>query len=71
MMKDMTDLEIILGLECSGLTIEDMEDWNRVKDLAKDLSRSQGFYGRLYRNMENFEEEYGTEGLKTSFPINM
>lgn len=71
MMKDMTDLEIILGLECSGLTLEDMEDWERVKALAKDLSRSQGFYGRLYRNMVDFEDEYGIEGLETSFPILM
>ena len=67
----MTDLEIILGLECSGLTLEDMEDWERVKALAKDLSRSQGFYGRLYRNMVDFEDEYGIEGLETSFPILM
>ena len=57
-MKDCTDdVEVIMALEGDTLELDDMEDWNRLKELAKSLSRSQGFYGRLLANMEEVEEE--------------
>lgn len=56
MMKNMDDISIIMELEGGSLEIEDMEDWYRVKDIAENLSTSQGFYGRLLASMEEFEE---------------
>lgn len=63
-MKDCTDdVKVIMALEGDTLELDDMEDWNRLKELAESLSRSQGFYGRLLASMEEAEKE----GL--SFPI--
>ena len=63
-MKDcIDDVKVIMALEGDTLELDDMEDWNRLKELAKSLSRSQGFYGRLLASMEEAEKE----GL--SFPI--
>lgn len=57
-MKECTDdVEVIMALEGDTLELDDMEDWNRLKELAKSLSRSQGFYGRLLASMEEVEEE--------------
>ena len=57
-MKECTDdVEVIMALEGDTLELDDMEDWNRLKELAKSLSRSQGFYGRLLANMEEINEE--------------
>lgn len=60
------DVDLIMALEGDTLMIEDMDDWNRVLELAKDFSRSQGFYGRLARDMIEMEE---SEGI--SFPVYM
>lgn len=65
-MKNMSDVEVIMELEGGQLFIEDQDDWNRLKDLAYNLSFSQGFYGRLYTNMIDYEEWNGLE-----FPICM
>jgi hypothetical protein len=55
--KDCADsVDICMALEGETLMIEDMEDWNRVKSVAESLSRSQGFYGRLLAQMNEFEE---------------
>lgn len=63
-MKDcIDDVKVIMALEGDTLELDDMEDWNRLKELAKSLSRSQGFYGRLLASMEEAEKE----GLE--FPI--
>ena len=64
------DIDIILDLEEEGreLVIEDYDMWERVKDLCYDLSRSQGFYGRRYRDMCQFEDYYDGE---LPFPIVM
>ena len=51
----MNELDLILEIEGGQLIISDYEDWNRVKELARDWSRSQGFYGRLLRDMIDFE----------------
>lgn len=56
---DMDDVDIIMLIEEDVLPISDVADWNRVKALALDLSKSKGYYGRLYRNMINLENEYG------------
>ena len=57
-MKDCTDdVEVIMALEGDTLELDDMEDWNRLKEIARGLAGSQGFYGRLLANMEEVEEE--------------
>lgn len=61
----MDDLDIIMGLEEDELELQDMADWNRVKEVAKSLAGSQGFYGRLLADMEEMEPDIGDE----SFPI--
>lgn len=71
MKKTMTDIDIILELEGGELVIEDNIDWQRVKNLAHSLSYSQGFYGRLYRQMCEFENECMETDGELSFPILM
>ena len=67
---DMDDVAIIIELEGGELKIEDTDDWNAVKDIAKGFSTSQGFYSRLLRDMKEAEEEFGgVENLP--FPIIM
>lgn len=67
---DMDTVDIITELEGGELTIADVEDWNAVKSVASDLQNSQGFYGRLLRDMLEAEEEFGgVENLP--FPITM
>ena len=57
-MKDCTDdVEVIMTLEGDTLELDDIEDWNRLKEIARGLAGSQGFYGRLLANMEEVEEE--------------
>lgn len=62
------DIDIILDLEGGELVIEDYDMWDRVKDLCYSLASSQGFYGRRYRDMCEFEERYNG---KLRFPIVM
>ncbi len=65
-MKDCTtDVDIINALEGETLELDDMEDWERLKNLARSLAGSQGFYGRLLRDMEEAEEDLD----ETSFPM--
>lgn len=67
---DMDTVDIITELEGGELTIADVEDWNAVKSVASDLQNSQGYYGRLLRDMLEVEEEFGgVENLP--FPITM
>ena len=66
----MDTAEIVMELEGGELTIVDVEDWNAVKSVASDLQNSQGYYGRLLRDMLETEEEFGgVENLP--FPITM
>ena len=59
-MKDcVTDVDVIIELEGGELIIEDVEDWVRLKAIAGTLAQSQGFYGRLLRDMRDAENEYG------------
>jgi len=61
-MKRVSDLDnvgVIMELENGQIVIETIQDWNRVKILAKSLAESQGLYGRLYRGM--YELEAGGE----------
>ena len=68
--KDCVDsVDLICALEGDSLKIEDKFDWEKVKDLARDLASSQGFYGRLLRDMIEYEESVGEEGME--FPIIM
>lgn len=65
-MKDCTtDVDIINALEGDTLELDDMEDWNRLKELARSLASSQGFYGRLLRDMEDAEPDID----EMNFPI--
>ena len=63
--SQMSDIDIVIGLEEDELTLQDKEDWERVKTLAKSLAGSQGFYGRLLADMEAMEDDIDDE----SFPI--
>ena len=66
----MDTVELIIELEGGELNITDVADWNAVKNVAIDLSKSQGSYGRLLRDMNAMEAEYGgVENLP--FPISM
>ena len=67
--KNYDDVDLIMALEGDTLMIEDMDDWNRILLLAKDFSRSQGFYGRLLHSMNEYEQEVGAENIE--FPIYM
>ena len=65
-MKDCTtDVDIINALEGETLELDDMEDWERLKNLARSLAGSQGFYGRLLKDMEEAENSLD----ETSFPM--
>lgn len=64
-MKECTDtVEIIMELEGGELVIEDKKDLERLKDLCRELAYSQGFYGRLLRDIEEAEKSGEIE-----FPI--
>ena len=57
-MKDCTDdVDIINALEGDVLVLEDIEDWNRLKVLVRSLAPSQGFYSRLYAEMDEYPED--------------
>ncbi len=53
------DIDMITALEGDTLMIEDEFDWEKVKELAADFAMSQGFYGRLLRDMTEYEESVG------------
>lgn len=68
MTKNMDTIDIIMRLEGGELLIENREDWEKVKNVAKTLAPSQGFYGRLLHSMLEFEENYT---LEDEFPLYM
>ena len=68
MTKNMDTIDIIMRLEGGELLIENREDWEKVKSVAKTLAPSQGFYGRLLNSMLEFEENYT---LEDEFPLYM
>ena len=51
------EINIIEEIEGGSLIIEDMEDLEKVKNLARGLARSQGFYGRLLLQLADIIEE--------------
>lgn len=61
-------IDIIMALEGGELVINNYEEWDRVKNIALSLASSQGFYGRLLEQMEEFENSYV---LEDCFPIYM
>lgn len=69
----MDDVDLIMELEGGEVVIEDYDDWCRVKDLARDWSSSMGYYGRLYRDMCDYEEYAESHSLngELQFPIYM
>lgn len=62
-------LDIILAIEGDELTIENNEELNKVIEICKDLSYSQGFYGRLYRSLKEFKDELDGYDLTAEFPL--
>ena len=64
----MDAIDIIMELEGGELVVNNYEEWERVKDVASSLAQSQGFYGRLLEQMEEFENNYVLEDY---FPIYM
>lgn len=61
-------IDIIMALEGGELVVNNYEEWEKVKDVASSLASSQGFYGRLLEQMEEFENSYVLEDY---FPIYM
>lgn len=56
-MKECVDtVDIICQLEGGELIVEDADDLNRLKSLCAELMYSQGFYGRLYRDIVDNED---------------
>lgn len=49
-------VELIIGLEAEELKVNTMEELERVKDLCRKLSSSQGFYGRMLRDLQEVDE---------------
>lgn len=63
-MKEATDIvDIINELEGGELIVEDFDDLEGLKNLCRDLSRSQGFYGRLLMSIEEADIK------ESDFPI--
>lgn len=50
------ELDIILQLEGGAVKVENLEELKVVKVLCQKLSMSQGFYGRLLRDLQNIDE---------------
>lgn len=51
------EIDMIEEIEGGSLIIEDMNDLEKVKNLARGLARSQGFYGRLLLQLADIIEE--------------
>ena len=49
-------VELIIGLEAEELRVNTMEELERVKDLCFKLKGSQGFYGRMLRDLQEIDE---------------
>ena len=55
--KELDTVGIIMELEGGELILEDTEDLETLKNICRDLARSQGFYGRLLRDLESLDVE--------------
>ena len=64
--NEMDIVDIIMALEGGELVLKNINEWNKVKNISFNLSKSQGFYGRLYENMCEFEEN---NNIEESLPI--
>lgn len=49
-------VELIIGLEAENIRVNTIEELERVRNLCKDLSASQGFYGRLLQDLQDIDE---------------
>lgn len=49
-------VDLIIGLEEEELKVNTIEELERVRNLCRDLSTSQGFYGRLLRDLQKIDE---------------
>lgn len=56
-LKELDIVGIIMELEGGELILEDTEDLETLKNICRDLARSQGFYGRLLRDLESLDVE--------------
>lgn len=54
----MDKLDIIIALEEGELTVNNFEELEELKNVCREFAYSQGFYGRLLRDIEaaNIEE---------------
>lgn len=65
--KDLKDsVDLIIAIENDTVIMEDIADWKRIKNIANDLRYSQGFYGRLYHSMVEFEN-----ANELAFPLSL
>lgn len=49
-------VDLIIELEAENVRVNTIEELERVKDLCKKLASSQGFYGRLLRDLQEIDE---------------
>lgn len=50
--KNMDIVDIIMELEGGQLIVKDFEDLEAIKNICRQFATSQGFYGRLLRDIE-------------------
>ena len=53
--KELDTVGIIMELEGGELILEDTEDLETLKNICREFARSQGFYGRLLRDLESLD----------------
>jgi len=61
-------LDIIMELESGGLTLKNDKDVVDVKQIAKGLRLQQGFYGRLYEELDSFSKQ---SDHQKNYPLTM
>lgn len=55
--KELDTVGIIMELEGGELILEDTEDLETLKNVCREFAGSQGFYGRLLRDLESLNVE--------------
>ena len=61
-------LDVIMALEDGGLTLKNDKELEDVKAIAKSLHTSQGYYGRLYEELDNFSKQ---SDHQKNYPLTM
>ena len=49
-------VDLIVTLESEDLRVNTAEELERIRDLCRKMASSQGFYGRLLRDLQEIDE---------------